>query len=97
MPNITTGALGIRLLAQGGRRQNRLPINPGRFSSRRRRFRFRIDISRQVKKLFVENFNRLLESTRDQLEHISGAIVAFSKSNFTTRLRAGNASGSMGG
>ena len=47
--------------------------------------------------LLVDNFNRLVTSTREQFENISKAILSFSESNFTIRLKVGNASGSMGG
>ena len=48
-------------------------------------------------KVLVENFNKLLASTREQFENISQAILSFSESNFTTRLKVGSASGSLGG
>ncbi|PIE71456.1 MAG: hypothetical protein CSA22_02825 [Deltaproteobacteria bacterium] len=47
--------------------------------------------------LLVDNFNRLLSSTREQFENISNAILSFSESNFTIQLEVGHASGSMGG
>ncbi len=47
--------------------------------------------------LLVKNFNRLLLSTREQFDNISRAILSFSESNFTIRLKVGTASGSMGG
>ncbi len=45
----------------------------------------------------VNNFNRLLANSRAQFENISKAILSFSESNFTLRLKVGQASGSMGG
>ncbi|PID41363.1 MAG: hypothetical protein CR981_03495 [Proteobacteria bacterium] len=47
--------------------------------------------------LLVDNFNRLLASTREQFEDISKAILSFSDSNFTIQLNVGHVSGSMGG
>lgn len=47
--------------------------------------------------LLVDNFNKLIASTREQFESISKAILSFSESNFTMRLKTGKASGSMGG
>lgn len=45
----------------------------------------------------VNNFNRLVVNSRAQFENISKAILSFSESNFTLRLKVGQASGSMGG
>jgi len=47
--------------------------------------------------LLVNNFNTLVASTREQFANISKAILSFSESNFTVRLKVGHASGSMGG
>ncbi|HHD64820.1 MAG TPA: hypothetical protein ENK96_10780, partial [Desulfobulbaceae bacterium] len=47
--------------------------------------------------LLVDNLNKLIASTREQFESISKAILSFSESNFTMRLKTGKASGSMGG
>jgi methyl-accepting chemotaxis protein len=47
--------------------------------------------------LLVDNFNQLVSSSREQFDNVSKAILSFAESNFTIRLQAGNASGSMGG
>jgi methyl-accepting chemotaxis protein len=47
--------------------------------------------------LLVDNFNKLMANTREQFDNISKAILSFSESNFTARLKVGHASGSMGG
>lgn len=47
--------------------------------------------------LLVDNFNTLVSSTREQFNQIGQAILSFSESNFTMRLKTGHASGSMGG
>lgn len=47
--------------------------------------------------LLVNNFNRLVTSSREQFENISKAMLGFAESNFTIRLEVGQASGSMGG
>jgi methyl-accepting chemotaxis protein len=47
--------------------------------------------------LLVNNFNRLVTSSREQFENISKAMLSFAESNFTIRLEVGQASGSMGG
>lgn len=46
--------------------------------------------------LLVNNFNTLIANTKEQFSNISKAILSFSESNFTIRLRTGNTSGSMG-
>jgi len=45
----------------------------------------------------VNNFNQLVANSRAQFENISKAILSFSESNYTLRLKVGQASGSMGG
>jgi len=45
----------------------------------------------------VNNFNQLVANSRTQFENISKAILSFSESNYTLRLKVGQASGSMGG
>lgn len=47
--------------------------------------------------LLVNNFNRLVASSREQFDNISKAMLSFAESNFTVRLEVGHASGSMGG
>ena len=47
--------------------------------------------------LLVNNFNRLVSSSKEQFENISKAMLSFAESNFTIRLQVGHASGSMGG
>jgi methyl-accepting chemotaxis protein len=44
----------------------------------------------------VNSFNRLVANLRGQFENISKAILAFSESNFTLRLKFGQSSGSLG-
>ena len=46
--------------------------------------------------LLVNNFNTLIANTREQFSNISKAILSFSESNFTMRLKVGSTSGSMG-